>query len=132
MVILFAFVEIVMDESASDDLKELRVNASLSVVHYTYVDGNGNDEMLRKTIQSYDLKQFWYLVDGLIVEYDDRICGASLGATGHHENRMITLKWLGDLSKTKFLGVELATTRTSKVCIAGIFDTVIIDGTVVS
>ena len=31
LVILFAFVEIVMDESASDDLKELRVNALTKV-----------------------------------------------------------------------------------------------------
>lgn len=31
LVILFAFVEIVMDESASDDLKELRVNAFTKV-----------------------------------------------------------------------------------------------------
>ena len=31
MVILFAFVEIVMDESTSDDLKELRVNALTKV-----------------------------------------------------------------------------------------------------
>ena len=31
LIILFAFVEIVMDESASDDLKELRVNALTKV-----------------------------------------------------------------------------------------------------
>lgn len=106
--------------------------AGLSVVPYTYVDGNGGDELLRKTIQSYDPKHFEYPVDGLIVEYDDRIYGTSLGVTGHHENRMIALKWQDDLSKTRFLGVELATTRTGMVSITGLFEPVTIDGTVVS
>ena len=90
-------------------------NAGFSVVPFTYVDGNGDDELLRKTIASYDPKQFQYPVDGLIVEYDDRVYGASLGATGHHENRMIALKWADELAKTRFLGVELATTRTGRL-----------------
>ena len=106
--------------------------AGLSVVPYTYVDGNGGDELLRKVIQSYDPKQFQYPVDGLIIEYDDRAYGASLGATGHHENRMIALKWQDDLVKTRFTGVELATTRTGMVSITGLFEPVTIDGTVVS
>ena len=107
-------------------------NAGFSVVPFTYVDGNGDDELLRKTIASYDPKQFQYPVDGLIVEYDDRVYGASLGATGHHENRMIALKWADELAKTRFLGVELATTRTGMVSLTGLFEPVTIDGTVVS
>ena len=107
-------------------------NAGFSVVPFTYVDGNGDDALLRKTITSYDPKQFQYPVDGLIVEYDDRVYGASLGATGHHENRMIALKWADELAKTRFLGVELATTRTGMVSITGLFEPVTIDGTVVS
>ena len=107
-------------------------NAGFSVVPFTYVDGNGDDALLRKTITSYDPKRFQYPVDGLIVEYDDRVYGASLGATGHHENRMIALKWADELAKTRFLGVELATTRTGMVSITGLFEPVTIDGTVVS
>lgn len=106
-------------------------NAGFSVVPFTYVDGNG-DDLLRKTIASYVPKQFQYPVDGLIVEYDDRVYGASLGATGHHENRMIALKWADELAKTRFLGVELATTRTGMVSLTGLFEPVTIDGTVVS
>lgn len=111
---------------------QLMERAGFSVVPYTYVDGSKDDAQLRNTIQAYDPKQFQYPVDGLILEYDDRIYGASLGATGHHENRMIALKWQDDLVKTKFLGVELATTRTSMVSITGLFEPVTIDGTVVS
>lgn len=111
---------------------QLMERAGFSVVPYTYVDGSKDDAQLRNTIQAYDPKQFQYPVDGLILEYDDRIYGASLGATGHHENRMIALKWQDNLVKTKFLGVELATTRTGMVSITGLFEPVTIDGTVVS
>lgn len=111
---------------------QLMERAGFSVVPHTYVDGSEDDAQLRNTIQAYDPKQFQYPVDGLILEYDDRIYGASLGATEHHENRMIALKWQDDLVKTKFLGVELATTRTGMVSITGLFEPVTIDGTVVS
>ena len=66
------------------------------------------------------------------MEYDDIAYGKSLGATGHHENRLIALKWSDELYETRFRGVELATTRTGMVSITGLFDPVNIDGTVVS
>lgn len=75
---------------------------------------------------------FEYPVDGIIMEYDDVAYGKSLGATGHHENRLIALKWKDELYTTKFLGVELATTRTGMVSITGLFEPVEMDGATVS
>ncbi|MCI9192484.1 MAG: NAD-dependent DNA ligase LigA [Acutalibacter muris] len=75
---------------------------------------------------------FEYPVDGLIMEYNDTAYGKSLGATGHHENRLIALKWKDELYSTKFLGVELATTRTGMVSITGLFEPVEMDGATVS
>ncbi|MCI9226037.1 MAG: hypothetical protein HFE91_11325 [Acutalibacter sp.] len=46
---------------------------------------------------------FPFPVDGLIMEYNDTAYGKSLGATGHHENRLIALKWKDELCTTKFL-----------------------------
>ena len=96
------------------------------------MDSTGGEELLRKTIDSYKPEHYGYPVDGLIVEYDDRAYGASLGATGHHENRMIALKWKDDPVPTKFLGVDLATTRTGRVSITGLFEPVAIDGAMAS
>ncbi len=76
--------------------------------------------------------KFEYPVDGLIMEYNDTAYGKSLGATGHHENRLIALKWKDELYTTKFLGVELATTRTGMVSITGLFEPVEMDGATVS
>lgn len=77
-------------------------------------------------------KDFAYPVDGLVMEYEDLRYGKSLGATGHHENRLIALKWADELYSTRFRGVELATTRTGMVSITGLFDPISIDGTLVS
>ena len=87
---------------------------------------------LTKAIEQADPKKFGYPADGLILEYDDIAYGKSLGATGHHENRMIALKWQDELFETRFLGVELATTRTGMVSITGLFEPVEIDGATVS
>ena len=111
---------------------QMMQNAGFSVVPYTYVDGNGGDALLRKTIASFDPKQFQYPVDGLIVEYDDRAYGASLGETGHHENRMIALKWEDKMVETEFIGVRLATTRTGMVSITGLVKPVELGGTTIT
>lgn len=87
---------------------------------------------IKATVESMDPKHYDYPVDGLIMEYNDVNYGKSLGATGHHENRLIALKWQDELVETKFLGVELATTRTGMVSITGLFEPVEINGTAVS
>ena len=103
-----------------------------SVVPYIYLDVLHSEQMIRDAIKSMDPKKFAYPVDGLIMEYEEIRYGKSLGATGHHENRLIALKWEDELYDTHFRGVELATTRTGMVSITGLFDPVNIDGTLVS
>lgn len=75
--------------------------------------------------------RFAYPVDGLIMEYDDLAYGRSLGATGHHENRLIALKWADELYETTFRSMELATTRTGMVSLTARFDPVNMDGATV-
>lgn len=103
-----------------------------TVVPYVYLDTHGDAEQIRTAVNSFRPKEFAYPVDGLIMEYEDIRYGKSLGATGHHENRLIALKWADELYETHFRGVELATTRTGMVSITGLFDPVEIDGAIVS
>lgn len=109
----------------------LEVNG-FSVVPYIFMDKQHDEQTIRDAVTSMDPKGFAYPVDGLIMEYEDIMYGKSLGATGHHENRLIALKWPDEPVETKFRGVELATTRTGMVSITGLFDPVEIDGTSVS
>ena len=102
-----------------------------SVVPHAELSGM-DTSYIKATVELMDPKHYDYPVDGLIMEYDDISYGKGLGATGHHENRLIALKWQDELFETKFLGVELATTRTGMVSITGLFEPVEIDGTAVS
>lgn len=102
-----------------------------SVVPHAELSGMDAD-YIKATVELMDPTHYGYPVDGLIMEYDDVSYGKSLGATGHHENRLIALKWKDELLETKFLGVELATTRTGIVSITGLFGPVEINRTAVS
>lgn len=99
------------------------------VVPYTYIKVGTDRRKLLNLIKSYDPSEYAYPVDGLIMEYADIAYGKSLGATGHHENRMIALKWEDELYETKFVGIETAVTRSGLVSLTALFEPVEIDGT---
>lgn len=73
-----------------------------------------------------------YLIDGVIIEFNDIIYGVNQGVTGHHSKNMIALKFSDDSYETIFRGVELNATRTGMVSVTALFDTVNIDGCDVS
>ena len=134
------FLEFFAFELVSDDgdyptkqgqLKTLE-SYGFDVVPYIPIIEAVDKEQIGSVISSFDPKQYGYPVDGCIVEYDDVAYGKSLGATGHHEYRLIAYKWEDTLYETTFLGLEPATTRTGMVSITGKFADVIIDGTTVN
>lgn len=102
-----------------------------AVVPFVYSDSCDENE-LRNIIASFKPKEFAYPVDGIIMEYDNIAYGKSLGATGHHENRLIALKWEDKLYETTCTGLDVATTRTGLVSLTATFEPVEIDGTMVS
>lgn len=131
----FVAFELVSSQIVSNSkIKQLQFLAGngFAVVPHVYLDMKDDGTMLRKSIDDFKPSEFAYPADGLILEYDDIEYGKSLGATGHHEHRLIALKWQDELYKTKFIGVELATTRTGMVSITGLFEPVVIDGAKVS
>lgn len=73
-----------------------------------------------------------YPVDGLIFELNSRKLSESLGATSHHENSRIALKWADETYETIFRDIEWNTTRSGLVNPTAIFDTVNIQGSDVS
>lgn len=103
-----------------------------TVVPHLYLDAETTPERVVELVQVFQPKKFGYPVDGLIMEYADIAYGRSLGATGHHENRLIALKWEDELYETRFLDLDVAVTRSGMVSLTGIFEPVTIDGTQVS
>ena len=100
-------------------------------VGYVYLKGEETAEKIEKQVRSFEPEHFGYPADGLIMEYANLAYGKSLGATGHHENRMLAYKWEDELYETKFLGIDAAVTRNGMVSLTGVFEPVEIDGTVV-
>ena len=106
-------------------------NLGFSVVPHSFLSGLSGISELDSAVDAWRPDGFSYPVDGLVMEYDDLAYGRSLGSTGHHEKRMLALKWQDSLCETTFRGVELITTRTGVVSIVAEFDPVLIDGNTV-
>lgn len=129
----FAAFELVTDMQMDTKAEQLAFMEQLGFLVVPYVRiPSADDAAIRQAVASMKPEEFAYPVDGLILEQDDIAYGRSLGSTGHHENRMMALKWEDELYETKFLGLETAVTRNGMVSLTGIFEPVEIGGTEVS
>ena len=129
----FAAFELVTDMQMDTKAEQLAFMEQMGFLVVPYVRiPSADDDAIRQAVASMKPEEFAYPVDGLILEQDDIAYGRSLGSTGHHENRMMALKWEDELYETKFLGLETAVTRNGMVSLTGIFEPVEIGGTEVS
>lgn len=117
------------DDSATkeEQLEFLSVNG-FDVVAHTLIPACSGENRLKRATAEFDPEKFGYPADGLICEYNDIAFGRSLGATAHHENRMLALKWEDCEYETVFRGVELSTTRNGLITLTAVFDPVLMDG----
>lgn len=74
----------------------------------------------------------WYAypVDGLIFELNSSELSKSLGATSHHENCRVALKWEDTLYKTKLTDIEWNTSKSGLINPVAIFEPVDLDGAI--
>ena len=128
----FDLVSDSLESGSKHAQQKLLAYCGFSVVPYLYLPFSCSARDIERAIFSMQPTRFAYPVDGLIMEYDDLAYGRSLGATGHHENRLIALKWADELYETTFRSIELATTRTGMVSLTARFDPVSMDGATVS
>lgn len=129
----FVAFELVTDMQMDTKAEQLDFMEKLGFVIVPYIQILQADETkIRQAVAGMKPEHFPYPVDGLILEQDDIAYGKSLGSTGHHENRLMALKWEDELYETKFLGLETAVTRNGMVSLTGIFEPVEIGGTEVS
>ena len=127
----FDLVSDSLESGSKHAQQKLLAYCGFSVVPYLYLPFSCSARDIERAIFSMQPTRFAYPVDGLIMEYDDLAYGRSLGATGHHENRLIALKWADELYETTFRSIELATTRTGMVSLTARFDPVNMDGATV-
>ncbi len=126
----FAF-ELIKDDAPSTKMEQLQFlkDNHFGVVEHFLLSQTESKEEMQEQIRKWTPEGFAYPVDGVVAEYNDIAYGISLGATAHHEKRMLALKWKDEVKLTAFRGVTLNTTRNGTVSIVGEFDEVTIDGT---
>lgn len=134
----FKAFELVQDGMNEDDFYHQGLNKDHSleylkdcgfdVVEHVLI----NVEDVNRTIVRFDPTDYPYPVDGLIFEIDDRFKAKSMGATSHHENKLMAFKWQDETYPTILRDIEWNTTRTGLCNPTAIFDTVEIDGSDVS
>ncbi len=127
----FDFVSDTEMETKVEQLEFLR-HQGFDIVPYVEIENGTDSDKIKEIVEIFDPKAYAYPVDGLIMEYNDTAYGKSLGATGHHKNCLIAFKWEDETYDTKFLGVELATTRTGMVSLTAILEPVEINGSTVT
>ena len=129
----FAAFELVTDMEIQTKMEQLDYleNLGFYVVPHKFLKAV-DEKSLQAEIDKMKPEEYDYPVDGLILEFNDVEYGKSLGATGHHENRLMALKWEDELYETKFVGIEPAVTRNGMISLTGIFEPVTIGGTEVS
>ena len=126
----FDLVEGPAFQTKAEQLRDMQ-QLGFHVVEHVLME-NMEEEQIRRCMDDMDPKSYAYPVDGLIIEQNDVAYGKSLGHTGHHENRMIALKWKDEEYETRFRGVELRPTRKGRLSLTGLFDPVEMDGATVS
>lgn len=131
----FLAFDLISDHLGGDTKwEQLRFMAQLgfTTVAYSILAAGATAEAIQQAMDQYQPQNYIYPTDGIIFEFDDLAYGQSLGATGHHENRLVAFKWPDTRYLTKFRRLEVATTRTGMVSLTGVFDDVNIDGTTVN
>lgn len=125
--IAFELIKKKAPKTKIEQLQFLKENR-FDVVEHQLIDSDDAAE-IETALMKWIPAGFAYPVDGVVAEYNDIAYGKSLGATAHHENRMLALKWKDEVKTTVFRGVTLNTTRNGTVSIVGEFDAVEIGGT---
>lgn len=73
-----------------------------------------------------------YPYDGLVFEIDSKTESIKLGATGHHENCRMALKWKDTTYETVLRGVEWSVGKSGVIFPTGVVDEVDLDGALTS
>ena len=120
----FVLFEVVTDigiDSKWECLHEMEVLGFETVWRLHMDTAQQAAEVMQKT-------RYKYPCDGVIFELDSRKKSMALGATEHHENCRMALKWQDELYETTLRDVEWFTSKTGLINPVAVFDAVDLDG----
>lgn len=124
----FAFELVTPFLDSVEEMFSFMDHLGFSVVPHVITDSQN----VAAAMGSFHAQDYNLPVDGLIVEYNDKVFGRSLGATTHHENCRMAFKWPDETYQTTFRDVLVRPTRTGRLSLTAVFDPVVIDGATVT
>lgn len=90
---------------------------------------NVHEEVLKfkEIVKTYDIPS-----DGLVLTYNDKKYGESLGTTAKYPRHSIAFKWKDETAETKLISVDWMASRTGLINPVAVFKPVELEGTIVS
>lgn len=130
-VYLYVFSVVEVKETLETKQEELQwlENQGFQVVESKLV----NKDNLSETVEQFSkqISQKDFASDGLVLTYNDKIYGASLGETAKFPRDSIAFKWQDEIRETKLLKMEWNTSRTGLINPVAVFEPVELEGTTV-
>jgi DNA ligase (NAD+) len=104
-----------------------RLLDSLGFEVVPYLVNDFDIEELKKVAQTHN-----YPIDGLVVKYNDRAYGESLGRTSHHFNNGIAFKFGDDSATSTLTGIDYEVSRNGILTPVAVFEEIELEGSTVS
>ena len=128
----FAFDLVDVEENNNDfyDFKDERFNwlkkIGFEVVKYKITDKNKIADDVKNFIS--EIKKFKFAADGLVLTFNDKKFGDSLGVTQKFPRDSIAFKWADKTIETELLKIEWKTSRTGLINPVAVFKKINLDG----
>lgn len=129
--IIFALIESedFISNSNMECFEWLKKQGFETVEYIKVTKDNLKDAVLtfKERIKTYDIPS-----DGLVLAFDDKEYGASLGTTAKFPRHSIAFKWKDETEKTILRSIDWKVSRTGLINPVAVFDPVSLEGTTVS
>ena len=131
-VCFFAFDLVDVEENNNDfyNFKDERFNwlkeIGFEVVKYKITDRNKIADDVKNFIS--EIKKFKFTADGLVLTFNDKKFGDSLGVTQKFPRDSIAFKWADKTIETELLKIEWKTSRTGLINPVAVFKKINLDG----
>ena len=123
-------------DNLSNKLLRLKNYGFITVPFYNYPAFDADNNLISIDLVIDQIKEVskdkGYPIDGIVFKFDNINYGKSLGETAHHFKNAIAYKFYDETYETKLLNIEWSMGRTGILTPIAVFESIDIDGSVIS
>lgn len=123
-------IEGIDEDNLSERLSKIK-EFGFTIVPFLFEDNNYSLE------QSFDdlediAAQKYYPIDGIVIKFNSKKYGDSLGQTGHHFKNAIAFKFYDEVYESKLITIDWGMGRSGTLTPVAVFEPIEIDGSIIS